>query len=293
VVHRGQCSEQDVVGSTTGDSAMTLVKNRASDQDRNRDDVDGRRGAVPAAGWLPGQRNGSDRVVVLLICAGGESENLKAAWTEQAIDVHSCTDLGAALVLVGRDAPDLVVLGQSGRTAFGQLDFLLSLRQVDLATPVFVGCESPEVPDPAVLDAGATAAVRSPLSAAELLGIIESTVHHGKNFRARPLPIELGRLRVEGGSPRMWLDGVEVILPPLEFLLLRHLAERHGEFVGRDELVLAGWGDRVPCSSNSLSVHITRLRRKLADHFADDPIRSVRGYGYQLVVPSDPPRRGR
>ena len=72
----------------------------------------------------------------------------------------------------------------------------------------------------------------------------------------------------------------------MEFRLLRYLAERHGEIVPRTELEAAAWGDGVMARSNSLNVHIARLRRRFQSGFAADWICSVRGFGYRLIVPA-------
>jgi DNA-binding response OmpR family regulator len=84
----------------------------------------------------------------------------------------------------------------------------------------------------------------------------------------------------------MWLDGRQVDLPPMEFLLLRFFAERLGALVTRQEVLAAVWGEGASVRSNTLSVHIMRLRKRLGDD-DNNPhwIRSVRGLGYQFNVP--------
>ena len=104
-------------------------------------------------------------------------------------------------------------------------------------------------------------------------------------FRVRPMPIDLGRLRVDGAATRIWVDGVETLIPAMEFLLLRYLAERHGEIVTREELVSAGWGEGAQVPSNSLNVHLARIRRRFPAGPGEDWLRPVRGIGYQLIVP--------
>lgn len=108
---------------------------------------------------------------------------------------------------------------------------------------------------------------------------------NGAAHLIKPLPIDLGRLRVDGAAPRMWLDGMETVLPAMEFLLLRYLAERHGEILPRRELLTAAWGDRPSVSSNSLAVHLARLRNRLEGDIGEDWIRPIRGIGYQFLVP--------
>jgi two-component system phosphate regulon response regulator PhoB len=79
--------------------------------------------------------------------------------------------------------------------------------------------------------------------------------------------------------------GDEYLMPAMEHLLLRYLAERHGQIVSRDELVSVAWGQSGSMMSNSLAVHFARVRRRFPAQSGVDWIRSVRGCGYQLIVP--------
>jgi DNA-binding response OmpR family regulator len=166
------------------------------------------------------------------------------------------------------------------------VDFLVALRQVDVDTPVIVGLDDarPELGAEA-LAGGATAVVRRPFAPEAVLRLMDSSRTGEGAFRVRPMPIEVGRLRVDGAATRIWVDGVETLIPAMEFLLLRYLAERHGEIVTREELVTAGWGAGARVPSNSLNVHLARIRRRFPAGPGEDWLRPVRGIGYQLIVP--------
>lgn len=239
---------------------------------------------MPPGLWRAGRLKAPDRLLVLLAVGAGEAAALRESWVGQAIDVQQSADLAAALVLVGQAAPDVVVIAGSD-PRFGPAHFLQALRQVDRQTPVIVGVLRPEL-RPEVLAAGATVVLPLPFSSSDLLRVISSSVRADRSFEVQPLPIDLGRLRVQGATPRIWVDGVEEVLPPMEFLLLRYLAERHREIISRAELVAAAWQERTSAASNSLSVHMTRLRHRLHENAGEQWIRSVRGFGYQLVVPA-------
>lgn len=58
----------------------------------------------------------------------------------------------------------------------------------------------------------------------------------------------------------------------------------------RVELFDAVWGERGDRSSNTLTVHLGRIRRRLEGPHAEEWIRSIRGFGYQFVVPEKPSR---
>ncbi len=90
-------------------------------------------------------------------------------------------------------------------------------------------------------------------------------------------PIQVDRRRYE-----VRLGGREVRLTAREFELLVFLIRQRGLVAGADEISDAVW--HGPTSTNTVTVHINRLRTKLGD----DPhhgvmIRTVRGVGYRLA----------
>ena len=244
-----------------------------------------RRSAASPDVWRGGRLRSPERLLVLLACGQAEVERLQQAWLGQAIDVLYCADLALALARIGQSRPDMVVVGDAGGV-LGPVDFLVALRQVDTSTPVIVGLDDarPQLGAEA-LAAGSTAVVRRPFSPEAVLRLMDSSTTGEGAFRVRPMPIELGRLRVDGAATRIWVDGAESLIPAMEFLLLRYLAERHGEIVTREELVSAGWGAGARVPSNSLNVHLARIRRRFPADAGEDWIRPVRRIGYQLIVP--------
>ena len=244
----------------------------------------GQRNGTAREAWRAGRLPAPGRLLVLLACGKAESDQLRQAWAGQAIDVEAAADLATALVRTGQLAPAMVVVGDPGGV-LGPVEFLRALRRCDQQTPVIVGLggELPQVGSDA-LAAGATAVVRRPFSPEAVLRLLDTSVA-AEAFHLRPLPVDLGRLRVDGAATRIWVDGQASLIPAMEFLLLRYLAERHGEIVTREELVSAGWGYGAAVPSNSLNVHLARIRRRFPADTGGHWIRPVRGIGYQLLVP--------
>lgn len=232
--------------------------------------------------WAGGPR-AAERLLVLLACPEDEASRLRADWVGQAVDVEHLTDLGAVLYVAGRVAPDAIVIGTIGDGLLPK-EFLGALRQVNAQIPVIVGAEGDPRDSQALSAAGATAVLPMPLSAGSLLAAIEASLADGSAFRTRPMALDLGRLRIDGAGPRIWIDDVQFVIPPMEFLLLRYLAERPGQIISRAELVSAAWHEPVAQHSNSLSVHVARLRRRFCRIAGEAWIRPVRGFGYQLTV---------
>ena len=242
------------------------------------------RSRVPQQGGRTGGLRPPVRLLVLLVDDEREAARLHEAWMGQAIDLEDCPSLAVALVRIGQAAPDMVVVGATAGS-LDAIEFLRALRLVDDDTPVIVGLDDGcmELGSAALL-AGATAVVRRPFAAESVLRLLDSSVRNN-TFHLKPLPIDLGRLRVDGAATRIWVDGVETIIPAMEHVLLRYLAERHGQIVAREELLAVGWGDRTGVPNNHLNVHLARIRRRFPHEGSVDWLRPVRGIGYQLLVP--------
>jgi len=89
------------------------------------------------------------------------------------------------------------------------------------------------------------------------------------------------RLDVDFYTQGVLLDGESVRLTPLEFSLLTQLAQRAGEIVARDALMLDVWGFGPEIRSRTMDVHLRRLRAKLGS-YARQHIETVFGLGYRL-----------
>ncbi len=68
-----------------------------------------------------------------------------------------------------------------------------------------------------------------------------------------------------------------------EFLLLYSLLKNVNQIVSREELLEILWNDIDFVDDNTLSVNITRLRKRLEDIGIEDAIETKRGQGYKVV----------
>ena len=74
--------------------------------------------------------------------------------------------------------------------------------------------------------------------------------------------------------------GDEVVLSKNELAILHCLMSRKGQIVSRDELMDHLWDMSEFVDDNTLTVNVTRLRRKLEDAGVSDYIRTKKGVGY-------------
>ncbi|MFD0695787.1 winged helix-turn-helix domain-containing protein [Paenibacillus sp. GCM10027628] len=69
-----------------------------------------------------------------------------------------------------------------------------------------------------------------------------------------------------------------------EQLLAECLMQQPGEVVSRDQLLEALWDDVQFVDDNTLTVNVTRLRKKLEELGLPKAIETVRGQGYKFVI---------
>ena len=96
--------------------------------------------------------------------------------------------------------------------------------------------------------------------------------------------VAVGALTVDRKTREARYDGALVELTGGEFGLLWALASRAGEVVSRDELYTDVLGARYDGLDRGVDIHLSRVRKKLADRgFDPGEIKSIRGAGYLLA----------
>lgn len=100
--------------------------------------------------------------------------------------------------------------------------------------------------------------------------------------------LNLGRLQLEPGQHRVWLDGEPVILSAREFVLLEYMARRVDQVLSSRELIKITHGVDVDPdeAGNLLRPLIRSLRRKLGYPTGQmGCIETIRSVGYRLTPP--------
>lgn len=160
------------------------------------------------------------------------------------------------------------------------LHLLQRLRQEKMSTPVLILTARDTLEDRVSgLDTGADDYLVKPFALEELNARIRALLRRNLNQGDNEVTVENLRLNVT--RRQVWLDDALLELTPKEYALLSRLMLKAGSPVHREILYndIYNW-DNEP-STNTLEVHIHNLRDKVGKA----RIRTVRGFGYQLVAP--------
>jgi DNA-binding response OmpR family regulator len=132
------------------------------------------------------------------------------------------------------------------------------------------------------LDHGANDYVTKPFSFDELLARVRAQLRAPGQREASVL--EAGDIRMDLRTRRVRRDGGDVRLTAREFDLLAYLMRHPDQVLSREQILNAVWGFDFDPGTKVLEVYIGYLRRRLADAGDGDPIETVRGVGYRLLV---------
>jgi two-component system phosphate regulon response regulator PhoB len=133
---------------------------------------------------------------------------------------------------------------------------------------------------------GADDYVTKPFSVRELVLRLKAVVRRaGQGKTSERPPEQVGPIRVDVDAHRVYVDGAEVTLTPLEFKLLSTLMARLGRVQSREQLLEDVWEMSSEVETRTVDTHVKRLREKLGS--GRDLLETVRGIGYRLVEPGD------
>jgi two-component system, OmpR family, response regulator AdeR len=201
-------------------------------------------------------REGSDR----LIARDGEAALEAAAWWRPDLVILD-------LKLPRRDG--LSVLAALGANPPVPPVIILSALgdDIDKLTGFRLGCDDYVV---------------KPFNPLEIVARAMALLRRRRDSGPRPV-LALGGVRIDAEAHLAMAGSDRIDLTPVEFRLLRILAERAGRLVTRGQLVDAAMGE--DSFDRSVDPHISRLRQKLERH-GDVMVKvaSVRGEGYRMDV---------
>lgn len=133
------------------------------------------------------------------------------------------------------------------------------------------------------LDVGADDYLLKPFSFAELVARVRALSRRGQQPRQPSL--EVGDLRLDQASRRVWRGDQEIVLSPKEFSLLELFMQHPGEALTRTRILEHVWDFAYNGTSNVIDQYIAYLRRKIDRPFGRSDLETVRGAGYRLRVP--------
>ncbi len=226
---------------------------------------------------------GTDNLHILLVEDDHRLADLTREYLERAGCVISHAANGTdAIHEAQRYEFDAIVLD----IMLPEVDGLTVLRRVRerRATPVIMLTARGEEADRVLgLELGADDYLAKPFSARELLARIRAVVRRARGQAGPAVErLTIGNLEIDPAALTARVGGKLIALTAYEFQLLHVLARNAGRVLSRDQLMQMARGNDDEAFDRSIDVHVSRLRKKLAEEGGsrENWIRTVRGAGY-------------
>jgi DNA-binding response OmpR family regulator len=190
------------------------------------------------------------------------------------------------LALARTESPDAIILDLmlpdlNGYTVCEEL------RRINALVPiVMLTARSQETDKVRGLDAGADDYVTKPFGVNELIARMRAIFRRAaRRLPTVPETLSIGEATVSLTTQIVRVRGREHSLSFYEVELLRMLAERAGQPVGRDEILSKIWGLDGSSTNRTVDNFIVKLRKKI-EKSPEKPVHimTVYGFGYKLAV---------
>jgi two-component system, OmpR family, response regulator RegX3 len=180
--------------------------------------------------------------------------------------------------------PDIVLLDLGLPDGDGR-DLCRELRASSDVPIIVLTARGTELERVLGLELGADDYVVKPFSGVEVIARMRAVLRRTRPADAAPSGVvEIGPLRIDVASRRVWLSDDELSLSRKEFDLLAELVAHAGEVVKREDLMSRVWDENWFGSTKTLDVHVRWLRGKLGDDPAEPRfLHTVRGVGFRFT----------
>ncbi|MCQ2609373.1 MAG: response regulator transcription factor [Lachnospiraceae bacterium] len=195
-----------------------------------------------------------------------------------------------ALKAMSKEKYDLILLDVMMPKMDGN-ETLKKIREKSNVPVIMVTAKATEADKISGLTLGADDYVTKPIKPLELLARVKAQLRRYTTLNPNAKvaeqeeneEIEIRNLKINKLDHSVFVDGEEIKLTKIEFDILFLLAKNVGKVFSTDEIFDNVWNERNYESTNTVMVHIRRLRSKLKEEEREEKIiTTVWGVGYKI-----------
>jgi heavy metal response regulator len=171
---------------------------------------------------------------------------------------------------------DLMLPGLDGLT------LIEKIRRSNIHVPVLILSAKRTVDDRVKgLQRGGDDYLVKPFAFSELLARLQALLRRSGNGTA-VTTYTVANLSLDIQSRKVFRDGLQIDLQPMEFKILEYLMRRSGQVVSKTMIMENVWEYNFNPQTNVVEARICYLREKIDKPFAPKLIHTIRGMGYVL-----------
>ncbi|MEL0640170.1 response regulator [Pseudoalteromonas aliena] len=216
----------------------------------------------------------------------GLCELLSEYLTAQGFEIQSVHDGEQGLKLAQANDYALILLDVMLPTLDG-FEVLKQLRQTKLTPVIMLTAKGEDFDRIFGLELGADDYIPKPFNHRELLARVKAItrrIEHINSLNAATTSkLFVNGITVNLAAREASIDDSTLTLTGTEYEILTLLCKNAGEVVSKEQISEEVLGRRLASFDRSIDMHVSNIRKKIAEHIPGERIKTMRGTGYVFI----------
>lgn len=180
-----------------------------------------------------------------------------------------------------KETPDLVLLDIS-LPFYNGYYWCTEIRKISKVPVIFISSNTSNMDIVMAINMGGDEFITKPFDMTVTLAKIQGMLRRTYSFTTQTNIIEYRGLVLKIEEQTAWYQSNKIDLTKNEYRILHILMQNIGKVVTREELMKRLWDDEAFVDDNTLTVNITRLRKKTDEAGMKELIHTKKGIGYLI-----------
>ena len=207
------------------------------------------------------------------------AESVQKHLQQWGYEVVVATDFSNILGEVTKAGPDLILLDIT-LPNFNGFYWCREIRKMYKLPIIFISSASDNMNIVMAMDMGGDDFIAKPFDLSVLTAKIGAMLRRSYSFSGQMSALEHKGAILNMVDDTVTYNGEKIELSKNEAQIMTLLMENAGSIVSRDLIMMQLWDSDNFIDDNTLTVNITRIRKKLKDKGLDDFIKTKKGRGY-------------
>lgn len=173
-----------------------------------------------------------------------------------------------------------IVLMDISLPFFNGYHWCKEIRKISPVPIVFISSASDNLNIVMAMNMGGDDFITKPFDLSVLTAKIQAVIRRTYSLQGQSNIIEHDGVVLNLGNATLTYEDKKIELTKNDFRILKIFFESIGKVVSRDSIIIRLWEDDNFVDDNTLTVNITRLRKKLEEIGLSDYIKTKKGIGY-------------
>ena len=209
------------------------------------------------------------------------AESMKNSLCQWNYETEYITDFKDVTAQFVKFDPHLVLLDIS-LPFFNGYHWCSEIRKISSVPIIFISSMSDNMNVIMAVNMGGDDFIAKPFDLNILVAKVQALLRRTYSFGGKMDIIEHKGIVLNLSSAMLEYENKKIELSKNEFKILQILFENIGKAISRDDIMTRLWESDSYIDDNTLTVNVTRLRKKLADAGICDLVKTKKGMGYMV-----------